>query len=215
MVSRGYRVLGYDPESVTLQDPRNVVGVDLYREVAVSRLKYLSKNVLRRYVEWVETDFGPVRYLRSECDLVCVAAYSFVKEQMFTLSEYFYFVKSLSRCDFDLLLRTAFELCSVFPLNIIFSLVNAVYREIYGKRLVSMSLDDWEVRFEVKRFRRQNFQVPFKFHPLTVLNGFLKLFAREEEFRKGLSYQASYLMNLSNFKSFLGELVKHATRKTY
>nr|MDO8044994.1 hypothetical protein [Candidatus Baldrarchaeota archaeon] len=105
------------------------------------------------------------------------------------------FVKSLGRCDFDLLLRTAFELCSIFPLNIIFSLVNAIYREIYGKRLASMSLDDWEVRFKVKRFRRQNFQVPLKFHPLTVLNGFLKLFARKKEFKKSLSYQASYLMN--------------------
>jgi len=74
-------------------------------------------------------------------------------------------------------------------------LVNAIYREIYGKRLASMSLDDWEVRFKVKNFRRQNFQVPLKFHPLTVLNEFLKLFAREKEFKKSLSYQASYLMN--------------------
>jgi len=74
-------------------------------------------------------------------------------------------------------------------------LVNAIYREIYGKRLASMSLDDWEVRFKVKNFRRQNFQVPLKFYPLTVLNEFLKLFAREKEFKKSLSYQASYLMN--------------------
>jgi len=215
LISKNYKILGWGPESITLQDPYSIVGIDLYREVSVSRLRYFSKNKLHKYVEWVNTELGDVKNLKLECDLICVAAHSFIKEQMFTLADYFYFTKYLNKCNLNLLLNIAVETCSEIPLTIILRLVNVIHKKVYGKKLCQIKLDTWEARFEEKRFKQKNFKVPFKYHPLTILNGILKLLKKEENSRKSLTYQINYLLRLKNTKPFLKDLLSHIKRKTY
>jgi len=215
LISQNYKILGWGPESVTLQDPHGIVGIDLYREVSVSRLRYFSKNKLHNYIEQVNTEFGEVKNLKLECDLICVAAHSFIKEQMFTLADYFYFSKYLNKCDLNLLLNIAVKTCSESPLTTILRLTNTIHKKVFGKKLCQIKLDTWEARFEEKRLKQKNFKVPFKYHPITILNGILKLLKKEKNSRKSLAYQINYILHLKNTKPFLQDLLSHIKRKTY
>ncbi len=86
--SHGYRVIGIGPESITIASKN--VNIDLYREVAVSRIIYFSKKVLRKHI--VKGVFGglEVYMLKPEYDFIVTARHALIKEQMYTLADFYY-----------------------------------------------------------------------------------------------------------------------------
>ena len=56
-------------------DPSRSVGIDLYREVAISRIIYLDKWKLRRYKREVKVSSGKVVTLTPEADIIAMVTH--------------------------------------------------------------------------------------------------------------------------------------------
>lgn len=191
LVRRGYRILGSGPESMTLAHPGGAVSIDLYREVAVSRVIYLDKEGLRGYATWVETPFGRVRVLRPEADVVAFAAHSVIKEQMFTLADYLTVMGLLRRADPYKVVRVAEMERVTRALFLVFAAVLRVLRAIRENSYLSL---------------------PMKFRVPELCLALWERLARQ---RGSLAYQALYLSRPVRLRKFLSEVLRHATRVSY
>jgi len=213
LLNRGYRVLGYGSESITFDSPSGWVKVDLYRRIAVSRLVYLDRNALRDYVCDVETEFGVVRNLSLEADLVAFAAHAVVKEQMVTLSEYFTFREYTSKVDLDKVFSIARKLRVEEAFRLILSIVDIVHWLVYGEKIFNISVDD-VISYEVSRFLRKP-EMPFKISISALAYILFRKFREDRVFRRSIYNQIIYLLWPWNAKSFMRELFSHVVRKTY
>ncbi len=127
--SSGYRVLGVGPESITLAS--EYVNIDLYRDVAVSRMIYFDKNLLKRHV--VKTLFGDLEVysISQEYDFIITARHAIIKEQMYTLADFYYTYLTITRLGAKRILDTILGLNDE-PLKATILYINFFYNIIKG-----------------------------------------------------------------------------------
>jgi len=191
----GYRVLGSGPESVTFSGPGGV-SVDLYREVAVSRVVYVDKDVLRKHVTEVETPFGVVVNLSPEADLIAFANHALVKEHMFTLADYFTVKGLLLRSDVDVLSRLVLETRSVYVLGVVLGLVRDIVECVYGGRVGKCPV------------------LPLKFPPWVVARALGEKLGCVK-CRRSWAYQFGYMLSFRRVNRVIRDIVSHVKRLTY
>jgi len=98
----GYQLSVHGPQSSTVMDTGAKIGIDLYREIAVSNVVYLDKNKLADWTTMLTLPNGcQIRNLKPEADLLCIIAHSIIKEQMYVLSEYYTFLDYLKQMNVD------------------------------------------------------------------------------------------------------------------
>jgi hypothetical protein len=110
LLERGYRPSGGAPYTITLRDPQNDVGIDLYQEIAASRFVYLDRAALRPYRTWQVQGGVAVPMLQPVAELVAILAHAVYKEQLFTLADYLtlrYHGQTFGQADWDELLNLA------------------------------------------------------------------------------------------------------------
>jgi len=195
LFSRGYAVLGSGPESVTFRSPGGV-GVDLYREVAVSRVVYVDKDVLRKHVTTVKTPFGVVVNLSPEADLVVFANHALVKEHMFTLADYFTVKGLLLRSDVDVLSRLVLETRSVYVMGVVLGLVRDIVECVYGGREDKCP------------------KLPLKFPPWVVARALWEKLGCVR-CRRSWAYQFEYMLSFRRLNRIIRDIVWHIKRLTY
>jgi len=192
----GYRILGFGPESVTFSCPGGIVNVDLYREVAVSRVVYLDKNVLKKHVTNVMTPYGEIVNLSPEADLIVFANHALVKEHMFTLADYFTIKGLLLKSDVAILSHLILETKSVYVMRIVFGLVKDIIECVYGGR-------------EDKCPR-----LPLKFPPWIVARALWEKRGCAKS-RRSWAYQFEYMLSFKRLNRIIRDIVSHITRLTY
>jgi len=214
LLGKGYALLGYGPESVTLKDPDGVVGIDLYNEIALSKFVYFDKEYLRRFKVKVNlNEFGEVITLSKEADLLVTILHAVMKEWMFTIADYLTITYQLKDITFNALERMALETFCSKAFYLAIGISNMLYKMVNGENLVKLK-ENRVLGFELGRLYRNNFKLPHKLHQLTVLQVLLERLHNGKSRRSVIS-QISYLMNRQRAKSFLDMLFDHLVRTTY
>jgi hypothetical protein len=222
MLNAGYEMLGFGPNSTTVKDPYMDIGVDLYREVAVSYIVYLDKNKLRSQVieKDIDSSGEPVRTLSPLADLVALIAHSVIKEHMYTLSEYYstlYYLAQMDESDLTTFIEIIRKNAIVNAAQVHIGITAKLHEVAHGSvpqeiRIITRGIQ--KDAFEVRRLER-SFKTPHKFHPITLSRTLFEKIRREKKTRETMVKQIMSLFNLSFTGSVIRQVVDHFIRESY
>jgi hypothetical protein len=221
MQSAGYKFLGYGPLSTTFRDKEARMDLDIYDEVGVSHIIYLDKDLLTKFVGYRKLSNGDVvRCLIPEADLLAVIAHSVVKEQMYVLSEYYttlHYLAAMKREAMDSFLslidKCRMRLAVKTHLGITALLHHGAHSSmpvILMQLLRKLELD----RLELMRVEEMGFNMPYKYHPVTIIKALVEKFG-EEKARRSFALQALNMLNPSFASSVVKMTIYHFFRETY
>ena len=218
MQMAGYRLAAYGPMTATLFDLDADIGIDLYREVAVSLIPYIDKQTLAGYVTTTELPNGEhVKTLEPEADLACLIAHSVIKEQMYTLSEYYTFINYLKKMNTDHFVHLARQNNITSAARTHASITALLHKIAHGtlpeelqRILNSLGAEDLDTR----RLIEKNFETPYRYHPITIAKSLIEV-AKGEKARKSIPIQLLHMFNPSFSKDFLRLFIEHLLRETY
>lgn len=217
----GWSLLGYGPQSTTFFDAEAEVGIDLYREIAVSWFMYLDKEKLKGYIaRRVLPNKKSVCTFQVEADFVAIIAHSVIKEQIFTLAEYYTFLIYLQRMKMREIERfkSLIEINNLVALAKSFVTLTAVlHNEAFGfvpEKLAVLFSELGSDGLEEKRLAQNGFQMPHKYHFLTLFKSAMDKI-KEEKTRKSIALQGFKMMNPHFTKTVVSGLVDHMIRETY
>jgi hypothetical protein len=213
-----YKVVVYGPRSTTLWDQEANIGVDLYEQVAVSFISYIDKERLLEYINTSRLpNGGCVKTLKPEADLACIIGHSIIKEQMYTLSEYYSFISYLEKMSIDNLLEIARQNNIISAIRTHASITALLYKISrknipYGLKKIQDSLG--EDSLETTRLINKNFKIPHKYHPITIAKSLLEI-SKGKATRNSMATQIIKTLNPQFGKKFLRALMDHFRRETY
>jgi hypothetical protein len=216
-----YGVLGYGPESITFYSPKADIGIDLYRNIAVSHVEYLNKEELFRFTIEKQLSYkNHVMTLSPEADLLAIIAHSMIKEQLFTLAEYYTFLYHLSALDRgrvnDLvsLINNTNTSMSAEPF---ITLTSILHKACHGKTpsvLRELLANFPETRLEAKRFNESDLKVPHSYSVLTLAKA-LSEKMKNERTKRSLAIQLWNMLKPSFSMSVIDRVLEHRIRETY
>lgn len=221
MKSAGYNFLAMGPLSVTFRDSKAGVDFDVYDEVGMSRIVYLDKDVLAEFVDYRKLSNGEVvRSLRPEADLLAVIAHSVLKEQMYVLSEYYttlYYLASMKDEHLNSFLSLADKCKLRLAVKTHIGITAFLHWTAFGKlpvHLVKLVKNLWLNHLELSRDIKKGFNMPYKYHPITIVNAFWEKF-KEEKARKSLASQMLKMLDPMFTSYLVDKVLHHIRRKTY
>lgn len=217
MQSVGYQILARGPRSVTLRDQKSNLGVDLYEQVAVSFVTYLDKEKLVEFVATAQLLNDEIKTLKPEADLVAIIAHSVIKEQMYTLSEYYTFIYYLELMDinnFIQILKQNNITSAARTHAAITALLHRTAHKTIPSKLQQILNSLGEETLETYFLAKNNFNTPHKYHMLTVARSLLEKM-RDTKCRTSLATQILHMSNPHFALDFLENLTKHIARETY
>jgi hypothetical protein len=218
MKESGYRLLAEGPMSATFWDQNAEIGIDIYNEIAVSALCYLDKDKLARFSTSVRLPNNEEACLLApEADLLAIVAHSIIKEQMFTLSEYYSFINYLGKIEIrtfvDLLRETNLTNAAKTHASITAFLSKVADGEI-PKKLQEILEAIGQDNFETSRILTCDLQTPHKYHPITVAKSLLEI-AKGKKSRRSIATQIYRMKSPTFTGKFLNALIQHIARETY
>jgi len=218
LLNAGYLMLGQGPQSATLQHPTVDIKVDIYNEVAVSHIIYMDKQKLAAFHATKELPNGnSVEMLTPEADLAIVIAHSIIKEQTYTLAEFYTFVNYLEQIDLGEFIKLVRESNITVPTQSHATITALLHKEAFGMiptPLQTILRDLQRTSLEEMRVANNNLKMPHKYHPLTVARSLLEI-SREEKSRRSMAFQLRRMLRPSFAKQFTKLLLDHLTRETY
>jgi len=218
MQKAGYRLVVYGPRSTTLWDREAKIGIDLYEQVAVSFITYIDKQKLVAYTTTTKLPNGEyVKTLKPEADLACIIAHSVIKEQMYTLSEYYTFIhylKQMSANNFLEIVKQNNLTSAARAHAAITGLLHKVAHETIPNKLQQIFGSLGEENFEATRLNKNHFETPHKYHPITIAKSLLEI-TKGKETRKSIATQLFRMFNWNFSKDLLTKFVDHVFRETY
>ena len=186
---KGYSKLGCGPETITLLDPTKTVGIDLYREIAVSRIIYLDKEKLKPYIMRKKlSNNREAQTLEPEADLITITAHLSIKEQIYTLADYYTITYQLKNIDIKKLWKMAETTNLINSLLTVLTLTNDIRKNNMDFPQKIKLFQIWQILIEDLRNSKTN---------------------------KSLAFQTIYMMKISYLKKFTKELIQHVKRQTY
>ena len=218
MQSAGCKLVMLGPRSTTLRDKEADVGIDLYSEVAVSFITYMDKRTLYPYVTTTKLPNGEYdKILKPEADLSCIISHSVIKEQMYTLSEYYTFIhylKQMNINDFLQIVKQNNIISAARTHASITALLHRAAHKTIPEELQRIVESLGEENLETTRLIRNDFETPHKYHPITVAKSLLEI-AKGRKSRNSMAMQIYHMLNPNFTKKFLKELLQHIKRETY
>jgi len=214
----GYDLAARGPSSCTLRDPKANLGVDLYKEIAVSYVTYMDKRKLNNFVTVLKLGNSDcVKTLKPEADLASIIAHSIIKEQMYTLSEYYTFVHYLKKLDIQSFLEIVKQNNLVYATrthSAITAFLHQVAHKTVPKELQQILDILAEENMEKLRLIANKFETPHKYHSITVARSLLEI-AKGKEVVKSIGTQLIHMLNPIISRDFLMKLANHMRRGTY
>lgn len=213
-----YELVVHGPRSTTMMDTQTNIGIDLYQEIAVSNIIYIDKDKLASYTTTLKLPNGTqIKNLKPEADLLCIIAHSIIKEQMYTLSEYYTFIhylKVINPSNFTALVK---QTNLTIPTKTHASITALLHKTAHGTvptqlQQILNSLDN--ETFETTRLIKNKFATPHKYHPITVGRSLLEI-TKERKARNSMATQLARMVDPNISKDFLKKLTDHVLRETY
>ena len=217
----GYILLERGPLSSTFRDPEIKIDYDIYDEVGVSHIIYYDKELVKeKLIEKTFTTGGYIESLSPDTDLLAIIAHSVIKEQMYTLAEYYstlYYLKSMDETDIDsfLIMSEKLRLNTAVKahLGITYNIHKMVHKEEPPPLRTIISRLGYD-GLETKRVLENGFKMPHKFHPFTLMKALCEQF-QEPKSRRSVAEQFKNMANPRFFADFIPRLLSHVIRETY
>lgn len=217
----GFKLLENGSLSTTLWDEESKINIDLYEEIGVSHLIYMDKEKAQQFI--VRKTIGNgyfVRSLDAVADLLAIISHSIIKEQMYVLSEYFTTIHYLNQMDnqeINRLIETAEQWELEKALSTHLSITSVIHMKAHSfvpkplKKLLGAV--GYNCR-EVEAIKMRNYQMPYKYHPLTVIESFIEKLS-EPATKRSLATQFFKLSNPKYASSFVKGALQHLKREGY
>jgi hypothetical protein len=206
------------PRSTTLLDQETGIGIDLYEQVAVNFIVYMNKEKLTDQITATKLPTSEcVRTLKPEADLATIVAHSVIKEQLYTLSEYYTFIYYLKRMDIGKFIQIV-EQNNIKTVTRTHTVITALlHKAAHGTvpNELQQILDRLgHENFETLRLEKRKFETPHKYHPITIAKSLLEV-AKGEETRRSIATQLIHMFYPRISKDFLRKFIEHLLRETY
>jgi hypothetical protein len=218
MLGAGYEMVTSGPMSVTLWDKEASIAIDLYEQVAVSYITYIDKEKLFAHVASVKlSNKKHIKSLNPEADLASIIAHSIIKEQMYTLSEYYTFIHYLKQLDVQTFLQIVKQNNLTTSTKTHASLTALLHRATHKSvpdKLQQIINTLGEENLEMASIIQNDFRTPHKYHILTVARALLEI-TKGKKTRESIATQILNMTNLDFAKKFVRDLMKHVVRETY
>lgn len=218
MKKAGYRLIVRGPRSTTMWDREANIGVDLYEQIAVSFITYIDKQTLKEYfITKALSDGEQIQTMRPEADLACIIAHSIMKEQLYTLSEYYTFLYYLEQLNVEKFLEIAKSNNLTSATRIHTAITALLHRTAHGntpEKLNRILNYLGEEDFETTRVIQHNYSTPHKYHSITIVRSLLEI-AKSSTVRKSMSIQLYQIAHPVFARKFLNSLLGHVIRETY
>jgi hypothetical protein len=218
MRNEGYSLIVQGPMSTTIWDQKASIGIDLYDEVAVSSITYIDK---RKLVDSIVDTKLPndrhVKTLKPETDLACIIGHSVLKEQMYTLAEYYSFIHYLRKMDINNFIQTIKKCNLISAAKTHATLTALLHKTAHGNipdELQQILKVLGQEPFEATRLQRAKFETPHKYHLITIGRSLLEI-TKEKQTRRSLGKQLLNMFNSDFTSDFLKKLLDHVFRQTY
>lgn len=213
-----YLQLASGPMSVTFQDPKMKIGIDLYREVAVSCVPYIDKaKLIGNILDAKLPNGGIIKTLTPEADLLTIIAHSIIKENMYTMSEYYTHINYLERLNvnrfIELVKQTHLRSSTRIHTTISAMLHKAAHKTV-PKKLIQILNQLGRDELETAILQKKGFEMPHKYHPITIIRCLLEIL-EEDKTRKGIAMQMFHALDPRFSQDFLKKLISHIVRETY
>ena len=217
----GFKLLENGPLSTTLWDEESEINIDLYEEIGVSHLIYVDKEkVLPFVVEKTIGDGYLVKSLDAIADALAIISHSIIKEQMYVLSEYFttiHYLHQMNNREVERLIETAEQWKLKKAVSTHLSITSAIHMKAHSfvpKPLKKLLGAVGYNRREVEAVKKRNYQMPYKYHPLTVIESFIEKLS-EPATKRSLATQFFKLSNPKYASSFVKGTLQHLNREGY
>lgn len=218
MQKAGYELIVYGPRSTTLWDQENNIGVDLYEQVAVSFITYMDKEKISDYITTAKLPNGEyVKILKPEADLAAIIAHSVIKEQMYTLAEYYTFIHYLKQMNIQSFLQIVKQsnITSATRTHAaITALLHQAAHKTIPNKLQQIVNQLGKETFETTLLIKNDFKTPHKYHPITIARSLLEI-SKGEKSRNSMAMQILHMLNPNFTKKVLEASIRHITRETY
>jgi hypothetical protein len=218
LLNSKYLILGQGSHSTTLQHPTVDIKVDIYNEIAVSHIIYMDKQKLSTFHVTNELPNGSsVEMLAPEADLAIVVAHSIIKEQTYTLAEFYTFINYLQKINMEKFIKLVRECRITIPVQCHATITAKLHEKAFGiipSPLQTILKDLQKTSLEEMRLVKSNFKMPHKYHPFTVIRSLFEI-SKEEKSRRSLVFQLVQMLRPSFFKQFTALLLDHLIRETY
>lgn len=217
----GWHIIGYGPQSVTCYDAESEVGIDLYREIAVSSMIYVDKDKLKQHIirKTLPNDKN-IYTLEYEADLLCTVAHSVIKEQMFTLAEYYTMLIWISEMNNNNLknLQMLIEIHYMNqPFKSFITLVGLLHKKIFGfipNKILYLTNYLNKEYLDENKFIRNELYTPHKYHSLTVMKSIINKL-KDKKTKNSIALQGYKMMKVKYTLEVIEGVIDHITRKTY
>jgi len=218
MQKAGYKLIGQGPRSTTLKDTEIGIGIDLYEQVAVSAITYIDKEKLIGHVTTTRLPSGAhVKTLKPEADLATIIAHSVIKEQMYTLSEYYTFIHYLKKMNIHNFVQLAKQNNITYATrthaNITTILHKTAHKTVPNELLQILSRLG-EEKLETPLLIENCFETPHKYHMATLARSLLEIM-KGKKCRNSIATQILHMLNPNFARDFLKASIQHITRKMY
>ena len=163
------------------------------------------------------TNDEKVTVLKPEADLACIIAHSMIKEQMYTLSEYFSFINYLDQIEVKEFLKIAEENNILTPIRTHSSLtafLHKIANKEIPKKLQTILDMIGEDNFEKARLIDSKLETPHKYHPITIAKSLLEI-SKGSKTQKSMITQVYHMFEHDFAKDFLQRLTNHVFRESY
>lgn len=218
MQDSGYELIAVGPKSTTFRDIDADIGIDLYDEIAVSFIIYMDKRTLVGLATTIGLPNGEyVQTLKPEADLACIIAHSVIKEQMYTLSEYYsfiYYLKELNVDGFLKLVRQNNITSATRTHASITALLHKKAHDFVPVKLAKILEDLGQEEVEMTKLLQRNFETPHKYNIITVARSLLEI-SKGERSRKSMTNQVYQTLHPRFAGKFLRAFLGHIHRETY
>ena len=217
----GLRLLEIGPLSTTMRDEHADINIDLYGEIGVSHIIYMDKQKILPYViKMLICDGYSVKTLDPVADLLAIISHSIIKEQMYVLSEYFttiHYLYQMNNREICRLVATAEEWKLKKALSTHLSITSLIHLKAHGfipKQLKKLHEKISYNSREIERIRKRNYQIPYKYHPLTVIDSFIEKFS-ESTASKSFAIQLLKMTDPAFATIFMKKAFQHLFREKY
>lgn len=214
-----HKLLGYGPESVTFYSPKADIGIDLYRNIAISHIVYLDKEKIAKFTVKKELSCGQcVVTLTPEADLLTIINHSIIKEQMFTLAEYYTFLYYLSTMNkIDMLTHLFIQTDTMNAARSFLALTSTLHRAAHGNipsNLLKTLESNPERKLEARRIVKNDLKMPHKYSLLTVFRDISEKL-KDPRTKTSLAIQLWHMLKPSFAKTIIKLSLEHGLRETY
>lgn len=227
-LKKGYQQLDSIPPNLTVFNSERSTKVDLYGEVTVSRIAYLDKRKLHKYITETTVFDTKVPVLTPEVELLSVIAHSFYKEQLYTLSDFYTIVANVDKFTVQqeiTFVESAREQHVEYACILTLELTSLLYSFFFNKKLqkIEKILSELDYgKFVTQAIRRvlnqilKTFKLPYKYDYVTVFVGFIEKILKDENAKRCLPFQMRDSFSNPRFSArFIEEIANHILRETY